>query len=378
VVAECRGDPRRVAESLARAPGVRSAERIAPAAYTLTYVDGLQADVFCTTSERFAVALWVATGSRDHTKEVAELLSRRGFTLGADTISDAAGAELGISDEREIYSAAGLPYLPPELREGRGEVARASGGDVPDLVTYQALRGILHCHSTYSDGNATIGELASAAQERGWSYIGISDHSVSAFYAGGLKPEAVREQHREIDALNAALGASGFLVLKGIEADILADGRIDYDEEILASFDYVIGSVHSRFSMDEETMTARILTALENPYLTVLGHATGRLLLTREPYAVDIAAVLQKAASSGVALELNADPHRLDLDWRHLGDAKELGIAVEIGPDAHSIPGLDNVRVGIDMARKGGLERGDVLNARSADEVLAFARARRP
>src|SRR5919202_2753754 len=218
--------------------------------------------------------------------------------------------------------------------------------------------------------------MAEAARARGWSYLGISDHSAAAFYAGGLSPDAVRAQHDEIDALNDDFGGE-FRVLKGIEADILADGRVDYDEELLARFDYVIASVHSRFGMERAAMTDRVLRALESPFVTILGHPTGRLLLTREPYAIDMEAVLARAAELGVAVELNADPHRLDVDWRLLPAAKARGTVVEIGPDAHSPLGLDNVALGVCIARKGWLTKEDVLNTRSAEDVMAFAKRRR-
>lgn len=246
---------------------------------------------------------------------------------------------------------------------------------MPVLIELGDIRGCLHCHSTYSDGKATVAEMASAARARGWSYIGITDHSQTAFYAGGLSRERVLAQHEEIDALNAA--SSDVRVLKGIEADILADGALDYDAELLSRFDFVVGSVHSRFAMDKTTMTKRVLRALDDPHLTVLGHPTGRLLLSRDPYPIDMDAVLEKAGALGVAVELNADPKRFDLDWRLIRRAKSLGVAIEIGPDAHSTNGLDNVALGVGIARKAGVEAGDVLNARSADDVLAFARARR-
>ena len=287
---------------------------------------------------------------------------------------DRRGERVPVPDEAALYSLLDLACVPPEMREGSGELA-AAATTLPRLVTAADLRGVLHCHSTYSDGHATIPELVEAARTYGWSYLGISDHSQSAFYAGGLRPDDVARQHDEIDALNATL--SDFRILKGIEADILATGHLDYDDETLERFDYVIGSVHSRFRMSESEMTARILTALEDPRLTILGHPTGRLLLAREPYPMDMEAVLEKAAETGVALELNADPHRLDLDWRYCRRAKELGIPIEIGPDAHSTRGLDCVHVGVGMARKGWLEADDILNARSADDVVAFATTRR-
>src|SRR5919204_632257 len=201
---------------------------------------------------------------------------------------------------------------------------------LPSLVSAADIRGVLHCHSQYSDGKSTIAEMAAAARARGWSYLGVSDHSQSAFYAGGLARDAVLAQHEEIDRVNQTL--DGFRVLKGIEADILADGRIDYDQELLDRFDYVIASVHSRFSMEEAAMTERVLRALDDPHVTILGHPTGRLLLTREPYAIDMQAVLEKAAEVGVAVELNADPHRLDLDWRPCQTAQQRGCTIEIRP----------------------------------------------
>jgi DNA polymerase (family 10) len=261
------------------------------------------------------------------------------------------------------------------MREAIGEVERAAANRMPALLELRDIRGALHCHSTWSDGKATIAEMVEAARARGWSYIGITDHSQSAFYAGGLSREKVEMQHEEIDELNAR--SSGFRILKGVEADILADGALDYGADLLDQFDFVVGSVHSHFSMDRTAMTDRVLRALDDPHLTVLGHPTGRLLLARDGYAIDLDAVLERAAEQHVSVELNADAHRLDIDWRLLPRAHALGISIEIGPDAHSTKGLDTMALGVGMARKGGLQRTDVLNTRSADDVLAFARARR-
>ena len=377
IVAECTTDPVKVAESFARSPGVREANEKAdePGSVYIRFVDGTHLDIHCVSKTDYPVALWRATGNSSHVEEMRELAKSRGFEIRGNSLIGPNGKRLSLKDEDAFFRAMDLPPIPPEMREGMGEVQAAAQGTLPDLVVYEDLRGILHCHSDYSDGVATIEELAEGAIERGWDYIGISDHSESAFYARGLKRDRLLRQHEEIDEINARL--KSFRILKGIEADILADGRVDYDAEILETFDYVIGSIHSRFSMDGDAMTRRVLAALDDPHLTILAHPTGRLLLSREPYALDVEAVLEKAADVGVSVELNADPHRLDLDWRYCRRAKELGVTIEIGPDAHSVPGLDNVHFGIGLARKAWLEAGEILNTRSADDMIAFARRRR-
>ena len=373
VVAGCRGDPAAVMASFANAPGVRRATRKDAGTTTISYVDGTCLDLRCVSDDRFAVALWRMTGSEAHVAAVSGYATRNGFALGDDVLHDPSGHPVAVADEPALYAALGLPFIVPELRETGEEVGAAATGILPDLLREEQLRGVLHCHTRYSDGKASVAEMAAAARERGWSWIGISDHSQAAFYAGGLKPDEVRRQHDEIDALNASLGGA-FTVLKGIEADILADGRLDYDAELLDRFDFVIGSIHSRFAMEEPAMTERVLRALDDPHLTVLAHPTGRLLLSRDPYGIDIGAVLEKAAERGVAVELNADPHRLDLDWRQLHAAKRLGVTIAIGPDAHSTRGLDNMMLGVVMARKGWLEGADVLNTRDVEGVRRFAR----
>jgi len=374
IVAACRSDPVATAQSFTRMAGVRRAQGTG-ASVSISYVDGARLSLRCVLSSAFAVALWEETGNAEHVAAVRELLHGRGFSIRDGLLIDPSGSIVPVRDEADLYRAAGLALVPPELREARGEVAAARDGSLPALVEVDDIRGVLHCHSSYSDGKATVAEMARGARARGWRYLGISDHSQAAFYAGGLPRDRVLAQHDEIDELNATL--DGFRVLKGIEADILPDGRLDYGDELLDRFEFVIGSIHSRFAMDRIAMTERVVRALDDPRMTILAHPTGRLLLSREPYAIDLAAVLQKAADVGVAVELNADPHRLDLDWRHLQTAKRLGVRVEIGPDAHSVTGLDNMEIGVAIARKGWLEPGDVLNAASADDVLAFARARR-
>ena len=373
IVAAVRGDPSTVAASFARVSGVADAS-VTGGVASIHYVDGTMLDLYCVAEDEFAVAFWRATGSAEHVAQLTDVLAAQGFTLESNSLRDARGARVPVPNEQALYALVHLTRVPPELREGEGELTAATA-PFPRLVTATDVRGVLHCHSTYSDGTATIAEMAEGARARGWSYIGITDHSQAAFYAGGLKPDDIARQHAEIDALNASL--TNFIILKGIEADILSTGRLDFDDATLDRFDFVIGSVHSRLRMTESEMTTRLLTALDDPRLTILGHPTGRRLLMREPYPVDMAAVIQKAAEVGAAMELNADPRRLDLEWRYCRRAKALGVPIEIGPDAHSIAGLDTVAIGVEMARKGWLEAHDILNARSATDIVAFARARR-
>jgi DNA polymerase (family 10) len=374
IVAACTRSPVDVAQSFTRIAGVKASDGRG-SAVTIRFVDGGQLELQCVEPPQYGVALWRATGSDEHVAEIRDRLAANGFGVDDDWLRDADDRTVPAPDEDIVYRAAGVAYIEPELREGLGETEAAARGSLPSLIVPSDIRGVLHCHSHYSDGKASVAEMARAAQERGWSYIGISDHSQSAFYASGMSRERILAQHEEIDDLNTRL--VDFRILKGIEADILADGRLDYDDEILDRFDYVIGSIHSRFAMGRAAMTERVLKALDDPRLTVLAHPTGRLLLSREPYDLDLDAILERAREVGAAVELNADPHRLDLDWRHLRRAKALRVPVFIGPDAHSTNALDTMEIGVGIARKAWLEPQDVLNSRPADDVLAFARRRR-
>jgi DNA polymerase (family 10) len=375
LVAGCSDATPGVATAVTRVPGVQEVIGGGGPSLTIRMINGVRADLHCVADESFPIALWRATGSREHCDLVIDRLRERGFAIRDDRIVDAHDRIVADADEETLYRSAGLAWVPVELRENRGEVEAAAEGTLPQLIRPEDLRGALHCHSSYSDGTTTILQMAQAAQARGWSYLGISDHSQSASYAGGLDRDAVLRQHDEIDRLNQDF--DGFRVLKGIEADILADGTVDYADDLLDRFDYVIGSVHSRFSMGMSQMTERILKAMSDPRLTIVGHPTGRLLLAREPFPIDMDAVMEFAAEQGVALELNCDPHRLDLDWRWLQIARKRGVTIEVGPDAHSPDGLSYLDFGIYIARKGWLEAADVLNTRVADEVLRFARSRR-
>jgi DNA polymerase (family 10) len=342
---------------------------------TLRFGDGGAAQVVVTPPANAGAVLAQATGSEAHLAELAEHARARGHTLDGAALWHGS-TFVPTADEGALYGALGLDPIPPELREGRGEIAAAATHALPALVTERDLKGFLHCHSNYSDGTATIEAMATAARDAGYTWMGLTDHSQVAAYAGGLSPDALRRQADEIDALNTRLG--GFRILKGIEADILADGALDYTEDVLARLDFVIGSIHSRFSMDRDAMTARMLRALDNPYLTIVGHPTGRLLLSRDAYEVDLDALIAKAAETGVAIEINADPHRLDLDWRRVRDARARGVMISLGADAHDTRGIANMAWGVAMARKGWLTAADLLNTRDAEGFLAFARARRP
>ena len=333
---------------------------------TLRFASGTVVDVFLATPETFGIAWVRATGSDAHLAELDARASARGVALTP-------GAPF--PDEASVYHALGLAWIPPELREGTGECDAAAAGRLPLLVEQADLRGLLHCHTNYSDGASTVAEWALACRAAGYEWIGITDHSVSSPYAGGLAPSAIATQREEIDAVNQS--TADFRVLQGVEADILEDGTLDYDSETLDRFDFVIGSIHSRFGMTESEMTRRVLSAMDDPHLTIIGHPTGRLLLAREPFAIDLDKVLAKAALRGIAVEVNADPHRLDLDWRMVRQARDAGVMISIGADAHSTGGITNVAVGLGIARKGWVEAHQVLNTRDAAAFSAFAQGRR-
>jgi DNA polymerase (family 10) len=363
--------PAELFKRLSQLPGVHEFAGQDERRLTLRFAGGASAQIVVTTPVNVGAVLVQATGSEQHLAELAGHASGRGFSLAGAALWH--GSEfVPTPDEEHLYRALGLPFLVPELREGQGEVAAAARGELPRLLELGDLRGFLHCHTTYSDGSNSVEQLAVACRAAGYQYIGITDHSQAAAYAGGLTSDDLLRQADEIDAVNSRL--EGIRVLKGVEADILADGRVDFEEQVLARLDFVIASIHSRFNMSPPEMTARILAAMDNPYLTIIGHPTGRLLLSRDPYDVDLDAIVQKAAARGVALEINADPHRLDLDWRVLRRARAAGAMISIGADAHSISGIGYVEFGVGMARKGWLGPDDILNARPVEEFIAYAR----
>ncbi len=278
-------------------------------------------------------------------------------------------------DETDIYKAIDLPYIVPEMREGYQELALAQEGKLPLLLKTEDIKGIIHAHSTYSDGKNTLEEMAQACKKAGYEYLGITDHSQTAVYASGLKDYAVKKQHEEIDQLNEKLAP--FKIFKGIESDILGDGSLDYPENILKTFDFVIASVHSSLKMDIEKATQRLIRAIENPYTTMLGHPTGRILLRREGYPIDYEQITEACAKHGVVIEINASPYRLDLDWRWVGLALEKGVKLSINPDAHATAGIGDVRFGVDTGRKGGLTAAQTVNALPLAEFEAFLKERK-
>ncbi len=360
-------EPSAVLEACQRLPAVEAILAQGETKVSVRLAGGLQLDLRAVSDEEFPYTLHHFTGSKEHNVTLRARAQARGLKLNEYGLWRG-DERIPCRDEVELFAALGLAYVPPELREDAGEIEAAERGGIPDLMEASDLRGVLHTHSVHSDGVDTIRDMALGARERGWSYIGLSDHSQSARYAGGMRPEEVERYFAEIDELNREL--EGIRILKGTECDILPDGRLDYADELLARFDYVVASVHGSFGMPESEMTSRVLRALESPYLDVLGHPTGRLLLAREPYAMALGRVLEAAAEAGVAVEINANPHRLDLDWREIRGLRERGGWIGIHPDAHRVSGLDDVRYGVDMARKGWATKERVLNALDLPDLL--------
>ncbi|HQE81966.1 MAG TPA: DNA polymerase/3'-5' exonuclease PolX [Candidatus Hydrogenedentes bacterium] len=353
------------------APGVEAVTNRGETKSSVVLSSGIAVDLRVVSNEQFPYALAHFTGSKEHNVAMRQRAKERKMKLNEYGLFKGEDRLIPCEDETAIFAALDLPFIAPELREDMGEFEADS---LPDLVTRDDLIGVMHCHSTYSDGRSSIEEMAAAARDLGYAYIGFADHSQTAAYAGGLTPADVAKQHKEMAAIAEKL--DGIRILKGIESDILGDGSLDYDEKTLKRFDFVIASVHSRLNMPESEATKRLIGAIRNPFTTILGHPTGRLLLSREGYPLDMDAVFDACAKHRVAIEINANPHRLDLDWRHIRKAKERGIKFCIGPDAHSVEGLADVDFGLGIARKGWLEKKDLLNCMDAEELLAWRQSK--
>lgn len=374
--------PGDVMEAFLAAPSVRETIAQGPTKSSVRLANDMQADLRVVAESEYAAALQYFTGSKEHNTQLRGRAKRMGLLVNEYGVfrhgpavdpgqSDREGERLLTAGEDDVYAALGLPPIPPELREGMGEIEAAEGRSLPRLVERSDYLGALHCHTTWSDGTASVIDMARAARDtHGMQYLAVTDHSEAAVYASGVGRDRIPAQHADIDRANEALAPLGFRVLKGCECDIQADGSLDYPDDVLASMDIVVASIHSRFQMSEADMTLRIIRAVENPFTAVLGHPTGRILLGRDPYAVDIEAVLRRAAECGTVIEINGDPNRLDLDWRLCRRAKEMGVVFSVNPDAHSIEGLRAVDWGLDTARKGWLEKGDILNCLPLDALL--------
>ncbi|HWM26116.1 MAG TPA: DNA polymerase/3'-5' exonuclease PolX [Chthoniobacterales bacterium] len=332
---------------------------------------GIQCDLRVVSGTEYPFALNYFTGSKEHNIVLRNRALQKGWTLNEYRIAPApaeaaARSKKGsakipqVREEAELYRALGFDYIPPELRENCGEFEAAAAGTLPRLIEAENLRGTFHCHTTASDGHNTLEEMAAAAQALGLQYLGIAEHSRSSIQARGLDAARLREQVAAIRKLNREFG--NFRLFAGVECDILRDGALDFDDEVLAELDYVVGSVHSAFTLSEADMTRRIIRAMSNPFVTMLAHPTGRLLLRRDGYAVDIPAIIDAAAETGTWIEINAAPKRLDLDWRWWPLAKEKGVKCVINPDAHRTERLQELWFGIGVARKGWLTKADVMN----------------
>ena len=368
-----------IIEMFATLPGIISVSAKGETKASVVLKGGLQVDLRVVADEQFAFALNYFTGSKEHNiamraralrlKKLS--LNEYGFSPAEEKEKSAKelGSVIACREESDIYRALDLEYVPPELREDMGEIEAAEAGTLPRLIEKENLRGTFHIHSLWSDGIESIETMAQTALDLGLEYVGLADHSKTQRQANGLDETRVREQAEEVKKLNAKFAKEGFQIFHGIEVDIMPDGSLDFDDETLGIFDFVIAAVHGQFTMPAEAMTKRICTALAHPLVTMLAHPTGRLLLEREAYAVNMEAVVEAAARHKKIIEINAHPYRLDMDWRLWKRAKELGVRCSINPDAHCIPDFQYLGIGVGIARKGWLTKRDVVNCLPLNEV---------
>jgi DNA polymerase (family 10) len=363
-----------VMDAFVRSDGVLRPLGRGPTKSSVLTVEGMQVDLRAVARVEYPFALHHFTGSKEHNTALRGRAKARGLKMSEWGVFRGE-RRLRAKDESDVFGLLDLPWIAPELRENQGEIEAAEAGELPHLVETSDLRAVLHVHTTASDGRDSLRDMVTAAKKRGYRAIGISDHSVSAVHANGLDAERVLSQRAEVDSLRGQI--SGITIFHGIESDIREDGSLDYDDDVLASFDFVIASIHSSAGRDRTALTERIRTALRHPAVSILGHPTGRTLLAREGYDLDLDAIAVEAAHRHVALEINSTPKRLDLDWRLCRRARTHGVLFAIGADAHAIEGLDNVEGGVGMARKAWLTSEDVLNCRSVPQLRAFFRHER-
>jgi DNA polymerase (family X) len=365
-------EPARVIETLVGLPSVAEVTARGDTKVAVRHQDGLAIDLRVVAPEAFGAALQYFTGSRAHNVRLREMAVRRGLKISEYGVFDEeTGARVAGETEQDVYAAVGLPWIPPELREDLGEIDAARAGRLPVLVERADLRGDLHDHTEWSDGHHPLERLVEAAEARGYEYVIVSDHSRSLTIAQGLTLERLRQQRAEIRGVQAR---HRIRILAGTECDILEDGALDFPDEVLAGLDVVVASVHSRFKQDRATMTARIVRALANPHVDILGHPTGRRLGSREPYDVDLDAVFAAARAHGKAVEINASPERLDLGDVHARRAAESGVLLSISTDTHYLHELDNVDLGVAVARRAWLGPQQILNTRPLDALLDWTR----
>jgi DNA polymerase (family 10) len=385
-------NPEEVMEYFVSLPGIKQVTNRGPTKSSVVLENGIAVDLRVVGEAQFASALHHFTGSKEHNVAMRQRAIAQGKKLSewglfemppggkkkakksaaAAAETEPEGKPIPLRTEEELFAALGLQYIPPELREDLGEIEAAEKREIPRLVEWTQLRGTFHCHTNWSDGRNTLAEMAGEARELGLDYLGIADHSKSSIQANGLNEERLAEQIENIAKLNAQLG--DFHVFAGSEVDILKDGRLDFSDEILARLDYVVASVHNVLNQSEEEMTARVIRAMENEHVTMLGHATGRMLLRREPSRINLEKIIDAAARTGTWIELNCSSHRMDMDWRWWHRARDRGVKCVINPDAHRLSQFAMLRHGVTLARKGWLRREDVMNTLPLDEIQQVLR----
>lgn len=365
-------EPALVCEDFTTIPQAESTIVCGETKTSLRLKNGMQADLRAVSNKQFPFALQYFSGSKEHNVAIRSLALKKGLSLNEYGFTPTSeGVEIPeVYEEADIYNALGLQFIPPELRENRGEIEAAATKSLPRLLELENLRGTFHNHTTSSDGHNTLKEMADEAMDLGLQYLGIADHSKSSFQANGLDDERLLAQIDAIAKLNA--GWEHFRLFAGNEVDILKDGSLDYDDSVLSKLDYVVASVHAVFNLTEDEMTRRICRAMENEHVTMLGHVTGRLLLRREPYQVNHDKIIDCAAETRTIIELNCSPKRMDMDWRWWKKARDKGVLCSINPDAHSVARIHHIGLGVRVARKGWLRRQDVFNTRSVKDVEAF------